>query len=187
MFSKLVKSGLVTLALLVAGGAHSAAILDAPTDPVLVGSTFEVDVAFAFGAPLGPDTSVGGFDFNVDSLLGVSFLDASVNPDFDAFVSPGAVSGFSLFGVPVVGDSIALATLTFMADTVGVGSGSIFGDPQDLLFPGGLQLIDGFGFPIDLLEIAGDFRVDVIEAASVPLPGTLALLMLGAFVVRRAK
>ena len=172
----------VGLALLLSASAQSAAILNPPAS-VFVGDNFDVTVSFDVDPVLAPGESIIGFGFDVQSLTGLTLTGASANPLLFADSTAGNnVAGFSLLGV--VSNNVLLATLSFSADSVGVGSGSIFGDG---LF-GGLQIQDSLSLAQRSLTIGGDFSVEILDAAAVPLPGTIGLLALGLLgLVRRTR
>ncbi|MEM1188541.1 MAG: hypothetical protein AAGI72_08445 [Pseudomonadota bacterium] len=171
------------LALLGSLSAQSAAILTAPGS-VLLGDAFDVTVDFDVMPPLEPTEVVVGFGFDVSGLSGLSFTGATVDSAFFDSTFGTSVAGTSLFGV--ASNRLTLATLSFIADTVGAAGASVFGDPAASLF-NGLLIQDSLDpFSTRTLTIDGNFSVQVLDPAVVPLPGTLILLSVGLAGLRRS-
>jgi len=190
IIKELVKKSLFSALMLSAATASATSIDMNLTGPVEVGSAFTVEV-WANDLFLGLDSD--------DELLGVGFEVNNNAPSVFSLTNVDIASPFeddsSLLSIDAAGSafpgiantpenqSVLLASLTFMADSIGTGLLNVASDDFD--FNQGLVFFNGF----DAESINSDLTINVTSA--VPVPASLPLLLSGmalfAGLVRRKK
>lgn len=162
--------GLLGLILALPLAAAPVGRLGVPEGPVSAGAIFAIGV-FADGVET--DQPVTGFGFTLSYDLTWDFLGAAMGPGFidDSAAVPGGLVAGSVDPDAVFpsGDNIRLATLSFRPSIAGRFPFGVISDLSDL--NQGLILIGG-----PTADLTTNTEVEVSAA---PLPGSLALLMLG--------
>lgn len=151
------------------------------TDTVNLGDEFVVDVYGDIGFD-----ELYGFYFDIESLTNnVSYLDAVINPSFDAGffndIDATIVNDFDYFNdFDLISGNVLLASLTFSADSIGSDTISLIGD--DFNFGGFFTLFNGF------TDIDASFDINVVDAIKdVPEPPVMAIFAFGLLALARSR
>jgi hypothetical protein len=135
--------------------------------------------------------SLNEFDFPPRS--GVNVLSDSNGPIGIQFASPVlSFGGFFTYGVPLTitafdaGNNAIMSVTSTFSSNLALDPGSTPNEYLELVVASGIWALSISGDPLGASFVLDDVTINSIDTATVPEPGTLSLLLLGAAGLRKA-